>query len=91
MKLPTKEETRARFWELKALVDAAKEAIVPLREARDAFVNEYNNREKDTELMTPILAVGADVGNGMSLFEAEQEMAACARFLGGVVGEPEEG
>lgn len=86
---PDKEEMRARFWDLKRDIDAAKEKIVPLREKRDAFVNKYNDREKDAELMAPILAIGADIdGNGTSLFDAEQEMAMIARFLGGTVGDP---
>lgn len=88
MKFPTKEEARERFWELKALVDAAKEAIAPHREAHDAFVNEFRNPEKEAKLFAPILAIGEDVGNGMSLFDAEQEMAICSRFLGNVVGDP---
>jgi hypothetical protein len=85
--LPSKEVARLRFWELKKLVDAAKEKIAPLREKRDAFVNQYNDREKDKKLMAPILKIGADIGGGISLFDAEQEMAMIARYLGNV-GEP---
>lgn len=85
---PDKEEMRTRFWELKKAVDAAKEKIVPLREKRDAFVNKYNDREKDAELMKPIRDIQANIGNGVSMFDAEQEMAMIARFLGGTVGEP---
>ena len=83
-----KEEMRARFWTLKKAVDAGKEKIIPFRVKRDAFVNKYNDRDKDAELMAPIRAIQSDVLNGMSMAEAEQEMAGIARFLGGVVGEP---
>ena len=82
---PDKEEMRLRFWQLKNAVDAAKAAIVPLQEVRDAFVNEA--REKEAGLMAPIKAIKADVLDGISLFDAEQEMAMYARYLGNV-GEP---
>jgi hypothetical protein len=82
-----KESMRRRFWALKNAIDKAKEKIVPLREKRDAFVNKYNDRERDAELMKPILAIQADVLGGVSMFEAEQEMAMLARSLGNV-GEP---
>lgn len=82
---PNKEEMRLRFWQLKKAIDAAKEKIVPLQKKRDAFVNEA--REKEASLMAPINAIKADVMDGISLFDAEQEMAMYARFLGNV-GEP---
>ncbi len=83
-----KEEMRVRFWQLKKAVDAGKEKIVPLREKRDAFVNQYNDRDQDAKLMAPIKKIQADVLDGISMFDAEQEMAGIARFLGGTVGEP---
>lgn len=82
---PDKEEMRLRFWHLKKAVDAGKEKILPLQAERDKFANEA--REKEAELTKPIRAVQADVVDGISMFDAEQEMAMLARYLGNV-GEP---
>jgi len=82
---PDKEEMRRRFWQLKKAVDAAKEAIVPLQKKRDAHVNKA--REDEAKLMAPIRKIQANALDGISLFDAEQEMAMYARFLGNV-GEP---
>lgn len=82
---PDKEEMRARFWHLKKAVDAGKEKIVPLQAKRDKFVNDA--REKDAELMAPIHKARENVVDGISMYDAEQEMAMLARFLGNV-GEP---
>lgn len=82
---PDKEEMRARFWQLKKAVDKAKADIVPLQKKRDAFVNKA--REDEAKLLVPIRKIQADVLEGISLFDAEQEMAMYARYLGNV-GEP---
>lgn len=83
MQMPSKEEAQARFDELWPLIQAAKAKIVPLREKHDAFVNEFKNPKKEAELFAPILKIGEDIGNGMSLFDAENELAVCARLMGG--------
>lgn len=82
---PDKEEMRLRFWHLKNAVDAGKEKIAPLQAKRDKHVNDA--REKEAGLMAPIQAIRADVVDGISMFDAEQEMAMIARYLGNV-GEP---
>lgn len=82
---PDKEEMRLRFWHLKKAVDAGKEKIIPLQAERDKFVNEA--RVKEAKLMAPIQKIRSNVVDGISMFDAEQEMAMIARFLGNV-GEP---
>lgn len=87
MEMPTKEEAQARFWELKALVDAGKENLAPLREELNSLV------AGDTDLTVAAAhAREADLRAAIeaaqeSIFPDEQEMAVCARFLGGSVGE----
>lgn len=82
---PDKEEMRQRFWHLKKAVDAGKEKILPLQAERDKFVNKA--REDEAKLMAPIHKIRANVVDGISMFDAEQEMAMLARYLGNV-GEP---
>lgn len=82
---PDKEEMRQRFWYLKKAIDAGKEKIIPLQAERDKFVNE--SRVKEAKLMAPIQKIRANVIDGISMFDAEQEMAMIARYLGNV-GEP---
>lgn len=86
MKLPTKDEMRARFWELKGKIDAAEARTAPLREARDASWNAA--QAADRAAMAEIRAVEADVAEGLSMFDAKMELAFIARGLGGTVGEP---
>lgn len=88
MQMPTKEEALARFWELKPQVDAAKNNLAPLREELNALVAGDTDltvkqaHAREAELRAAIEAVQEDI------HPLEQEMAVCARFLGGVVGEP---
>ncbi len=82
---PDKEEMRARFWLLKRAVDAGKDKILPLQAKLDDHVNKA--REKELELHAPIAAIREDVVDGISMFDAEQEVAMLARYLGNV-GEP---
>jgi len=85
LNIPTKEEARARFWELKTAIDAVEAQTAPLRVARDAHVNKA--RDQDAEMMTEIRGIEAEVIDGKSMFDAKMELAACARLAGGVVGE----
>lgn len=70
---------RARFAELGATRDAILAVSAPLREARDACVNEA--RATETTLNAGI----AEVEDG--LFAIDQERAMIARALGGRTGE----
>lgn len=87
MQMPTKEEAQARFWELKPQVDAAKDNMAPLREELNALVAGDTDltvkaaHAREAELRAQIEAAQE------SLHPLEREMAVCARFLGGVVGE----
>ncbi len=85
MAMPTKEEMKARFWELENAMVAARAKIAPLREARDAEVNAAAAR--DIEMMAEIRAIEAEVLPGVSAFDAQQEQAFLARGLGNQVGE----
>lgn len=78
--MPSKEEMKARFWELHDALDATRAKAAPLREAHDAFVNEA--REKAEAMHKQILDVEADVIGGLNLFDAQMEQAAIARALG---------
>jgi septal ring factor EnvC (AmiA/AmiB activator) len=86
MAFPTKDEMRARFWELKGAIDSAEEAVAPLREARDAAWNAA--QEADRAALAEIRAIEDAVDNGEGMFKAKNEMALIARALGGTVGEP---
>jgi len=83
-KFPTKEEMQARFWALSDAMDANRDKVAPLREARDAFVNEAAARDK--EMMAEIRKIEDSVLPGVSAFEAQNEMAFIARGLGGQTG-----
>ena len=76
-KFPTKEEQRARFWDLTHKMDAIRAKVAPLREKRDAHVNEA--AEKDRKLM---------VEPGVGMYEAQQELAFLARGLANVGTDP---
>ena len=70
---------RARFWALKDEIEAVEAKSGPLREARDAFVQEAREREK---------AMNAEIAEiETGLFEKKQDLAFLARGLGGKVGE----
>jgi len=86
MAFPTKDEMRARFWELKGLIEGIEEAVAPLREARDAAWNAA--QDADRVAMAEISAIEAEVEPGVGMFTAKNEMAMIARALGGTVGEP---
>lgn len=92
MKIPSKEEMRARYWEVHNAMDAVRAKTAPLREARDAFVNEA--REKDEAMMAEIFALEADTGlkddkgKPLGMFDAQNELAFWARALSNVGDNP---
>jgi len=86
LSIPTKEEAVARFWELKAAIDAVEAEAAPLREARDAHVNEA--AAKDKELMAEMRALDEDVIDGLSMYEAKMQLSACAKLAGNVGADP---
>lgn len=71
---------RARFHQLGAERAARLAASAPLREARDAFVNEA--RAKEAAMNAAIAEAEA------GLFQSDQERGMIARALGGRTGEP---
>lgn len=85
-KLPTKEEMTARFWALTDAMDAVRAKVAPLREKRDAAVNKA--AEEDRKAMEAIRAIESDVIDGMSMYEAQQELAFYARALNNVGERP---
>lgn len=79
MSLPTKDEMRARFWELKNAIDAADAAIQPVVDQMSAL------NEQRAALNAQKKALEADVGvDGLSMFDAKMELAFLARGLGNV-------
>jgi hypothetical protein len=79
--LPTPDEMRARFWELKARADAQREKAAPLREERDKLV---------AEQMKELAKHDAKVAKAEDgLFDMDQEMAVLVRAVGGRMGSPE--
>lgn len=82
MKLPTRYEMEARFWELKRRRDEKREKADPIRARRDKLsIKHAKEIEKaNAEVRT------AEKG----LFDIEQELAMIARALGGKVTPPEE-
>lgn len=87
MALPSKEEMRARFWELHDALEANRAKVAPLRAARDKFVNEA--AAKDAGMMAEIRAVEAEVLPGLNAYDAQNELAFLARGLGNVGERPE--
>jgi uncharacterized coiled-coil DUF342 family protein len=75
------EAMRARFAELQAQAEAIRAKSGPLREKRDALVNEAG--EKERALNEKIAEAEA------GLFEIDNEIALISRALGGKTGEPE--
>jgi hypothetical protein len=86
MAIPSKDEMKARFWELKGVIEAAHDKIAPLREARDAAVNAH--AEADEKAMADIRAIEAEVTPGLNMADAKAEMAFLARGLGNVGDDP---
>jgi uncharacterized coiled-coil DUF342 family protein len=82
MKFPTPDKMRERFHELRRHREAILAKSAPLREKRDAIVNEA--RERETKLNDQIVKAEA------TLFEIDQEAAMIARALGGQTGAPPE-
>ena len=81
--LPTKEEARARYWEVDAQIEAIMAKSMPLREARDL---EYNAARAaltavDEKHMPAILEIEKD------LYDLAVEKAQMAALAGGNVGE----
>lgn len=86
MAIPTKEEMKARFWNLTGKMDAARAKIAPLRAKRDAMVNRH--REEDEKAMAEIRKIEAAVEPDLNMFDAQQELAFLARGLGNVGERP---
>lgn len=86
LKMPSKEEMRARYWELLAAMDAVRAKVAPLREARDKAANDAAAADKAA--MAEIRAVEATVEPGLGMYEAQNELAALARALGNVGERP---
>lgn len=86
IKMPSKEDMRARYWELLDAMDAVRAKVAPLREARDAAVNAA--ARADEKAMAEIHAIEAKVEPGLAMFEAQNELAALARALGNVGERP---
>ena len=76
------DEMRKRFHELGAKREEILARTTPLREKRDALVQEYAPRVR--ELEKEIRKVETEGG----LFDLDQERAALARALKGKTGEP---
>ena len=76
----TDDEARALFHSLGAERDAILAVATPLRNARDAFVQ--NAQQQITDMNAEIAA--AETG----LFEIDQKRARIARMLGGKTGAP---
>lgn len=81
MKLPSHEEMRARFWELKAQRDEKREKADPIRAERDELVAK---QLKELEKADAKVAKAEE-----GLFDIEQEMAMLVRAVGGRMGDPE--
>ena len=87
MALPTKDEMRARFWDLKHAIDAKESAVAALREKYEPEWNAATAARKAH--MEEIRSLEGDVGiDGLSMFDAKQEMAFLARGLGNVGSDP---
>ena len=87
MAMPTKDEMRARFWELTAALEAMRAKTAPLRAARDAHVNAA--AAKDEAMMAQIRTIEAECLPGLNAFDAQNELAFLARGLGNVGERPE--
>lgn len=83
MQLPTKEEMRARFWELKGAIDA-REAVIAAKHAELEPI-----KVKADAIRAEIMALSAGVIEGMSMYDAKMDLATLARALGNVGAAPE--
>lgn len=81
-KMPTREEMKARFWELKAKRDEMQAEAAPLRAARDKVVK----RQAKEIAKHNSKVQAAEKG----LYDIEQEMGILVRAVGGAMGDPEE-
>lgn len=81
-KLPTKEEARARFWELKSAIDKREAETAKLRNFRDQHVNAA--RAKEEEFNRQLKAADASVIDGMNMFDAKMDLAAASKIAGNV-------
>jgi hypothetical protein len=80
MKLPTKEEARAKFWELVAQEKAIRARSAPLREKRDAWTNEIREQER---------AMNAEIHKAEAgLFDIVQLKSQMAALAGNVGSDP---
>lgn len=87
LKMPSKEDMRARYWELRDAMDSVRDKVAPLRAARDAAVNAA--AAADRKAMAEIRAIEAKVEPGLGMHDAQNELAALARALGNVGERPE--
>jgi hypothetical protein len=80
--IPSREDLQAAFWELRKEIDAIKARSAPLREARDAYVNEAQAElnAKDAEMMLEIREIEQDV------YEKKMLLARLADLCGNKVG-----
>ncbi len=81
MKMPTAEQMKARFWELKKVRDAQRAKADPIRADYDKLVAKQR-KEIDAQIAKVRTAE-------KGLADMDMEMAALVRAVGGRMGDPE--